>query len=54
MEAEVRSILTEAVEETANAGGIFDVLIDRFSALGGVDLELAPRTLTVRSADLSQ
>jgi plasmid stability protein len=53
MEAEVRSILTDAVEEPANAGGIFDVLIDRFSALGGVDLELAPRTVTVRAADLS-
>jgi len=54
MEAEVRSILTEAVEEHLDSRGIFDVLIDRFGGLGGVDLELAPRTLTVRSADLSQ
>jgi plasmid stability protein len=54
MEAEVRSILAEAVDESTTGGSLFDVLSDRFGALGGVDLELAPRTMSVRSADLSE
>jgi antitoxin FitA len=54
MEAEVRSILTEAVEDVDNVGSLFDVLSDRFAALGGVELELPARTTSVRAADLSQ
>jgi plasmid stability protein len=52
MEAEVRCILTAAVEEPGEGGGLFDVLSDRFGALGGVDLELPARSTSVRSADL--
>ena len=52
MEAEVRCILAEAVDEPAGRGGLFDVLSDRFGALGGVDLELPQRLANVRSADL--
>jgi plasmid stability protein len=43
MEAEMRAILTEAVQEPGEEVGLFDVLHDRFAALGGVDLDLPPR-----------
>lgn len=54
MEAEVRCILAEAVAVPAGGGGLFDVLRDRFGALGGVNLELPARTTNVRSADLPE
>ena len=54
MEAEVRAIPAEAVEEPADRGSLFEVLIDRFGALGGVELELPLRATTVRSADLAE
>lgn len=54
MEAEVRAILAEAVEDPADRGSLFEFLIDRFGALGGVELELPLRTTTVRSADLPE
>jgi plasmid stability protein len=54
MEAEVRAILAEAVEEPGDGGSLFEVLIDRFGALGGVDLELPVRATTVRSPDLPE
>jgi len=43
MEAEVRAILTEAVREPADSAGLFTALLDRFAALGGVDLQLPAR-----------
>ncbi len=50
MEAEARAILTDAVREPGEAEGLFPALLHRFSELGGVDLELPPRTATPRAA----
>lgn len=54
MEAEARAILTEAVTEPADSAGLFTALLDRFSTLGGVDLEVPPRDEAARAADFSQ
>jgi hypothetical protein len=43
MEAEVRAILAEAVREPADSARLFTALLDRFGALGGVDLDLLMR-----------
>lgn len=53
MEAEIRAILVEAVREPPNADGLFQTMLDRFGEIGGVELELPPRTTPVRAADLS-
>jgi antitoxin FitA len=53
MEAEMRAILTEAVSEPADEGGLFMALLDRFGALGGVDLDIPPRGTRPRAADLA-
>jgi plasmid stability protein len=53
MEAEVRAILIEAVREPADSAGLFTEVLDRFGALGGVDLELAERSEPARAADFS-
>lgn len=53
MEAEIRAILVDAVRGPAASAGLFTALLDRFGALGGVELELAPRTNPVRALDLS-
>lgn len=54
MEAEIRAILTAAVSEPTGAGGLASALLTRFGALGGVDLDLPPRTAEApRAADLS-
>lgn len=52
MEAEMRAILTEAVSEPGEDTGLFQALLDRFGQLGGVDLEIPPRTTRPRAADL--
>jgi plasmid stability protein len=52
MEAEIRSILTEAVRERTQAPGLAQALLSRFGALDGADLELATRTQPARAADL--
>jgi antitoxin FitA len=51
MEAEARAILTEAVREPADSVGLFTTLLDRFGALGGVDLELPRREEPARAAE---
>ena len=51
MESEARAILTSAVSAEAE-GGLFGALIDRFSELGGVDLELPERNTPPRAARL--
>lgn len=51
MEAEVRAILTEAVSESGEAPGLFDAIYERFSELGGVELDLPPRSAPVRAAE---
>lgn len=53
MEAEMRSILVEAVREQSPSGGLFVTLLDRFGELGGAELELPQRTARPRAADLS-
>jgi len=51
MEAEIRAILTAAVSEPTSTAGLAPTLLARFGALGGVDLELPPRTATPRAAN---
>ena len=53
LEAEVRAILTEAVQERPDSAGLFTALLDRFGTLGGVDLELPGRAEPARAADFS-
>jgi plasmid stability protein len=53
MEAEMRAILTEAVNEPPLRQGLFATLLDRFSELRGVELELPARATPVRAADFS-
>jgi plasmid stability protein len=53
MEAEIREILTDAVREPGETLGLVEALRQRFSALGGVDLDLPPRSARPRAADLS-
>lgn len=50
MEAEIRAILSEAVA-TEDQPGLFQVLVDRFQAVGGVDLELPERSDNPRAVD---
>lgn len=53
MEAEVRAILVDAVRGPAESGGLFTQLLDRFGAIGGVEIELPPRRTPARAADMS-
>lgn len=52
MEAEMRAILTDAVSEPEQDRGLFGALLDRFGALGGVELEAPARSARPRAADL--
>lgn len=52
MEAEIRAILTDAVSEPEDGDGLFQVMLDRFAAVGGVELELPARHALPRAADL--
>ncbi|MHB1833909.1 MAG: FitA-like ribbon-helix-helix domain-containing protein [Solirubrobacteraceae bacterium] len=54
MEAEIRSILTRAVSEPEPPEGLFLTLVDRFAALGGLELEIPPRTTRARGAELDE
>jgi plasmid stability protein len=51
MEAEVRAILTDAVAEPGDTTGLFQVLMDRFGELGGIELDLPPRATQPRAAE---
>ena len=51
MEAEIRAILTDAVSEPGEVPGLLDVILDRFGELGGVELDIPPRTDKARAAD---
>jgi len=53
MEAEIRAILTEAVTPPTDSSGLAQTLLARFGDLGGVELELPPRTEAPRAADLA-
>jgi plasmid stability protein len=54
MEAEIRDILTTAVADNAPATDLFSALIDRFTTVGGVELELPPRSTPPRAASLPE
>jgi antitoxin FitA len=51
MEAEVRAILIDAVSEPGETPDLFQTLMDRFSELGGVELDPPPRTTRPRAAE---
>lgn len=53
MESEVRAILRDAVRGPDEAG-LFVAMLDRFGALGGVDLELPARGPAPRGADFDR
>jgi plasmid stability protein len=53
MEAEIRAILVKAVNEPKPSEGLLSALMDRFSALKGVDLDLPPRDTPARAADFT-
>ncbi|HEY2574759.1 MAG TPA: Arc family DNA-binding protein [Streptosporangiaceae bacterium] len=48
MEAEIRAILTEAVKEPGEETGLLGALMERFSAIGGVDLDIPARATAPR------
>ena len=54
MEAEMRAILVEAVSEPADDEGLLDALTARFGELGGVDLDLPPRSTAPRAVDFTR
>jgi plasmid stability protein len=51
MEAEIRAILTAAVESPPEDAGLAHALLSRFGELGGVDLKVSPRADPPRAAD---
>lgn len=51
MEAEARAILTEAVGRDDEPRDLATALYERFQELGGVDLEIPPRSTPPRSVD---
>ena len=55
MESEIRAILGEAVSEPSESHGLFATLLDRFGAIGGVELELElpERSTPARAADFA-
>ena len=53
MEAEIRTILEEAVSGPGDKDGLLATLLDRFGSIGGVELDLPERSAPVRAADLS-
>jgi len=52
-EAEVRSILADAVREPDDSPGLLDVIAYRFGELGGVELDLPPRGAKPRAAEFT-
>ena len=54
MEAEIRAILTAAVTNEAPRAELFTALTERFARLGGVDIDLPPRTAPPRAAVLPE
>jgi len=50
--AEIRAHLVEAEGDPNASEGLLAMLVDRFGALGGVELDLPPRQAMPRAADL--
>ncbi len=42
-----------AISEPDESGGLLRAMLDRFGEIGGVELDLPPRTTPTRAADLS-
>ena len=53
MEAEVRAILADAVREPAAGSNLGQALMTRFGELGGVELDLPPRSDMPRAAEFA-
>jgi plasmid stability protein len=51
MESEIRAILADAVSRPDESVGLAQALLDGFGAIGGVDLDLPPRSESARWAD---
>ncbi len=54
MESEIRDILTAAVAEDVPGNDLFSALNDRFTRLGGVELNLPPHSTPPRAASFSE
>jgi len=54
MEAEMRAILVESVREPTDDEGLLDALTTRFGELGGVDIDLPPRSTAPRAVDFTR
>ena len=54
MEAEIREILSAAVSEAEPSADLFSTLRERFGAVGGVEVSIAPRTSPARAAEFSE
>ena len=52
MESEVRAILQGAVNDPRQSDGLLRAIPDRFSAVGGVELDLPARSTRPGAADL--
>jgi plasmid stability protein len=53
MEAEIRSILIEAVREPSEDEGLLGALVARFGELGGIDLDLPSRSAPQQAVDFT-
>jgi plasmid stability protein len=51
MEAEVRAILVDAVREPDEGPNFAEAIMARFGELGGVELDLPPRSAMPRAAE---
>jgi antitoxin FitA len=51
MEAEVRAILVDAVREPDEGPNLGQAIMARFGVLGGIELEIPPRTGTPRTVE---
>jgi hypothetical protein len=54
MEAEMRTILAEAVREPGDDEGLLGALLARFGELGGTDLDLPSRSALPRAVDFTK
>ncbi|MGI9193733.1 MAG: FitA-like ribbon-helix-helix domain-containing protein [Actinomycetota bacterium] len=52
MESEIRAILIEAVTPPVSPAGLFVTILERFSELGGLDLDLPKRNVPPRGPAL--
>jgi plasmid stability protein len=53
MEAEVRAILVDAVREPDEGPNLGQAIMARFGELGGVDLDLPPRSAAPRTVEFA-